>query len=107
MVTLELPYLNNRPNVSCIPEGKYKAVLTQDRYSHSGMAIPLTLEVLDVPGRSGILFHIGNYLQDTQGCILVGMEFGNESIAYSRTAMDKFEDLIFDVKEWDIIIRQA
>ena len=35
---------------------------------HKGM-----LEIVDVPGFTDVLIHIGNYHTDTAGCILVGM----------------------------------
>jgi hypothetical protein len=41
------------------------------------LEIPFTVEVGNVPGRSGILFHVGNSSADTQGCILVGLRWGN------------------------------
>ena len=35
-----------------------------------------TFKVKDVQGRSNILFHPGNVVEDTTGCILVGESFG-------------------------------
>ena len=65
--TLEDPWINNAPNISCIPEGQYFVKLL---YSpHFGRPYP---HILGVPGRTGILIHSGNTDADTQGCILVG-----------------------------------
>lgn len=65
--TLEDPWINNAPNISCIPEGQYFVKLL---YSpHFGRPYP---HILGVPGRSGILIHSGNTDSDTQGCVLVG-----------------------------------
>jgi len=66
-VTAERPWLNNLPNVSCIPVGTYTCV------SHSSPDHPGTWEVANVPNRSEILIHNGNFpLKDSEGCILVG-----------------------------------
>ena len=89
-VTLELPPLFNQSQVSCIPAGTYECILVRDRQTPGGMQIDATLEVIGVPRRSGILFHIGNSISDTHGCILVGMEFDGDHIAYSKIAFDKF-----------------
>ena len=35
-----------------------------------------TFQVQDVPGRSNILFHPGNTVEDTAGCVLIGESFG-------------------------------
>ena len=64
--TLELPWLDNKRNESCIPLGNYKVVARQSaRYNKH-------YHILDVPGRSFVLIHIGNYYTQTKGCILVG-----------------------------------
>jgi len=65
--TLELPWLDNKGNVSCIPAGVYEA---KKYMSPSKKSIVLMLE--DVPGRSYIQIHAGNYTRQIQGCILVG-----------------------------------
>ena len=66
--TLELPFLDNKVGISCIPFGNYKVEKRQnDRFgSH--------FHVKDVEGRSMILIHLGNYHRNTSGCILVGSE---------------------------------
>lgn len=53
-----------------VPAGLYKCV----RGKHCLRAgLPFdTFEVTGVPGRTGILFHVGNYASDSEGCILLG-----------------------------------
>lgn len=66
--TLELPWKDNKRNVSCVPSGDYKVV---KRYSPKfGNHFHLT----NVKDRSYILIHKGNYYTDIRGCILVGSD---------------------------------
>jgi len=57
-----------------------------------GLVIPDSFEVLSVPNRSGILFHVGNSVKDSRGCILIGSSFrvvnGEQWIAESRRGFD-------------------
>lgn len=73
---IELPYLDNRVNVSCIPSGIY--TFQKIVRSNGNEAI----EILNVPNRTHILAHSGNYMKDTQGCIL-------PNISYSYTRESK------------------
>ena len=68
-VTMEPPWRNNATDVSCIPPGRYtcRRVISP----HFGE----TFEIV-VPGREHILFHPGNKLIDTKGCVMVAEEFG-------------------------------
>jgi hypothetical protein len=91
--TMELPWKDNAHAVSCIPAGEYPA--------HRFLSPKRGYEVFmldDVPDRSAIEIHIGNRLRDTDGCVLVGMEYGlvngEHGITESRVAFVKFMGLV-------------
>ena len=83
--TIELPWLNNLPQISCIPEGEYKVV---PRFSkkHGRHLI-----IKDVPGRALILFHPANNAQkELKGCIApVTVNTGPGEGSASRQAFNK------------------
>lgn len=93
-VTLELPWRNNKREWSCIPEGVYRCVKTENRKLLSGEVIPETYEITGVPDRDGILFHIGNSPKDTRGCVLVAQNFAivreHQTILNSRTGFGEW-----------------
>ena len=64
--TLELPNNNNQRNISCIPPGEYlcKKILSP--------SLGHCIEIQDVPNRTFIRIHKGNYTSQIQGCVLVG-----------------------------------
>ena len=93
--TIERPWLNNQPNISCIPEGTYKLKwrhsntitrITKGRHTHG-------YEICNVPDRSHILLHPGNYSSDVEGCIAVGkgltVLLGQVAISHSQDTYDK------------------
>lgn len=62
--TIELPWLDNQPQVSCIPEGKYEL---KKRYSPK---FKKHLLLKDVKDRALILLHPANdALKELRGCI--------------------------------------
>jgi hypothetical protein len=69
------------PGHPCITAGTYKVVLTLS--PHLGYLCP---EVLDVPGRTAIRWHIGNFPKDVLGCCVVGAEVGENLVSNSRLA---------------------
>lgn len=87
--TVERPWANNAPYVSCIPEGSY--VLLQRTFYRAGYE---TLELQDVPDRSHILIHKGNTPADVQGCIALGDRRGTLenlwAVLGSGIAFDRF-----------------
>jgi len=97
--TIELPWRDNRRNVSCIPSGRYFVKWAWSKFG-------LVPHVLDVPNRSGILIHVGNwagdrekgYRSDTYGCILVGLRrgelFGQRAVLMSSHAFAKLKSFI-------------
>lgn len=64
--TLELPWLDNKNRVSCIPTGTYDVVRRWSK-AHGDH-----FHITNVPGRDKILIHKGNYHTDILGCILTG-----------------------------------
>lgn len=87
--TLELPWKNNQRNVSCIPTGTYQVVKrTSEKYGNH-------FHLLNVPDRSMILIHSGNYYTQTQGCILVGSGYA-----------DINNDKVTDIKESKVTLQK-
>lgn len=66
--TLELPWKDNKTSISCVPCGTYRCELW------NSPKFGMTYELQDVPGRSKILIHKGNWVTDINGCVLVGMQ---------------------------------
>lgn len=99
--TLELPWKDNQVRSSCIPVGGYKLSITESP------KFGRVIYVHDVPGRSEILFHVGNKLSDTQGCILVGgaLEIGSENpLTGSKKAFDRLLKIVSSEKSNALII---
>lgn len=93
--TIELPWLQNQRNISCIPEGRYEL---RKRFIKK---FGLHLLVVDVPDRSWILIHPANDAKtQLKGCIapvtkLTGPGKGNES----RLANEKLKALVLEALE--------
>lgn len=99
--TLENPWKDNRQRESCIPAGTYRVVFrnektSQFKYKH--------LHVLQVPGRSLILVHIGNTAADTLGCILTGLRRGINRVNDSAIAFNKLMELLEGSAEMELTI---
>jgi hypothetical protein len=88
--TLEPPWKNNLPFESCIPEYVYEIRPISESKIH----------VLNVPKRSEILIHIGNFHDQSEGCVLVGkrLDVHNHflSVFESRAALTLLMKLIKD-----------
>ena len=75
------------PKLTAIPRGRYKLIIDfSNRYQRK---MP---HILNVPQFEGIRIHTGNYPGDTEGCILIGMEYDarNHTILKSKIAFDAF-----------------
>lgn len=93
--TIELPWLQNQRNVSCIPEGRYELRMraTAKRGQH--------LLVLNVKGRDGILIHPANDAsKELRGCIApVTTVTGPGKGSQSRLANEKLKALVLEALE--------
>lgn len=94
--TLELPWRDNRPQLSCIPPTVYGVAMV--RSPHFGRIY----HVEDVLGRANVLMHSGDYAGDVTkgfkthvlGCILLGFRRGvmdgQPALWNSRPAVSAF-----------------
>lgn len=74
-----------------IPVGRYKVILSfSPKFNR---ILPL---VCDVPNRSGIRIHTGNYYSDSSGCILVGEDWTTSHRDYMLTGSKKAFTELFD-----------
>ncbi|ACI54453.1 conserved hypothetical protein [Rhizobium leguminosarum bv. trifolii WSM2304] len=91
LYTLEEAWRENQPKVSSIPAGTYQCV-PHGWETGTAVSKPKVWQLLNVPGRSSILIHIGNTTKDTEGCILAGMGLmvtqNLSSISDSRMAIE-------------------
>jgi Family of unknown function (DUF5675) len=89
--TIELPWKNNRRNVSCIPEGSYAIA---PRYT---ARFGKHFVVQNVPGRSAILLHAANdALKEIRGCIAPVLELtGPGTGIMARTALARIVELVY------------
>lgn len=97
--TLENPWLDNKKSVSCIPTGEYKTDVR--KASESGSRDYDHLILRDVPNRTYILWHIGNYARNTEGCILPGKSAHDNMVGNSKPA---FRELMVKCKKADEIV---
>lgn len=75
------------PKETAIPRGKYKVTI-----SWSNRFKKLMPHILDVPQFVGIRIHAGNTPVDTEGCLLIGLEYDAKihQILKSKLAFDDF-----------------
>lgn len=105
--TLELPFLENKKNISCIPSGEYIVKIRQSpKYGK-------IYWVTNVKNRSWILIHSGNvagnvnkinpntgkkFKSNVNGCILLGKKhgwlWGQRAVLISRPTIRKFMDFM-------------
>lgn len=83
--TIELPWMDNQPRISCIPEGRYSL---KKRYS---LKFKQHLFVEGVEGRDVILIHPANdAFKELKGCIApVSVLKGEGKGSQSRMALEK------------------
>lgn len=105
VLTLERPWQDNQQNVSCIPSGRYRC--ERVRSPKFGW----TFEVKNVPNRTHVLFHSGNTLEDTHGCILVGEEFSGTwdkpMLASSQRGFVELLNLLDGVNAFELNVHAA
>jgi hypothetical protein len=77
-------------NKTAVPIGRY--AVTQYDSPKNGTIVPL-LEA--VPDYGYVEIHVGNFPQDTDGCLLLGTMMGQDEILNSRDAINAFYSKFF------------
>lgn len=114
--TVEQPWNNNAQGASCIPDGVYTLGLryspvvkrtSRGKYSEGW-------EVQNVPGRTYIMVHPGNWPGDVEGCIAVGNGHGvlrnrrgdyQQAVTGSQAAFEEIMSLLDQHDAWTLDIR--
>jgi hypothetical protein len=97
LATGELPYRGNATGISSIPAGDYWCKrITSPKFGH-------VYEITNVPGRSHVLIHAGNFCgdkalglkSDVEGCCVLGQRIGKiegqDAVTSSDAAMRAFD----------------
>ena len=110
--TMERPWVGNERSISCIPEGTYTMAqrvspvvqrITRKRYQ-SGW------EIEHVAGRTYIMIHPGNYVTNSDGCLLVGRSLtvhpdrGELMVTHSQDVFDELMKHLSAQDVWQIRI---
>ena len=102
---LELPDRLNNANISNIPPRQYPCKKIES--SKFGE----TFQVMDVPGRSMILFHSGNLISDSRGCLILAESFGklngNRAVLNSGNTFKRFMEIMDGVDKFMLTIREC
>lgn len=90
-----------------IPPGTYTCVRGEHRLEHMNHTF-ITFEITGVTGHTNILFHIGNYNKDSDGCILLGLDIvgsnGAKMVISSSVAFNEFMELQKNVDKFNLTV---
>jgi len=104
-LTLERKWLDNRKGESCIPSGLYLCErVISPKFGE-------TFEITNVPNRTQILFHKGNLINDSHGCVILGEQFeyinGKNAVLSSGKAFSEFIQRTLGLIQFDLYILWA
>lgn len=101
--TIERPWLDNQRKASAFPTGTYDIIKNMSPRFQTEL-----WRIVDVPGRSGILIHAGNYAHQLEGCVAVGQRHvdingdGIPDVTNSRQTLEKLHSIMGDLKKTTI-----
>lgn len=102
---IERGWLDNKRNISCVPEGCYPLVLEFSPKFNQKL-----WELKEVPNRAECKFHAANYWRQLNGCIALGKQHldidkdGDPDVTSSRVTMKKFHECFESDKKAEVII---
>jgi hypothetical protein len=110
-VTLEHAYQQDDATYAPkLSPGTYDCVRGLHQLEH--MTTPFeTFEITNVPGHTNILFHVGNYNNDSEGCVLLGTKTGVsvinppvQMILNSKVAFNNFVTLQQSINNFTLTV---
>lgn len=114
-VDMEPPDRGNAQNVSCIPAGTYtcKRVKSPLIERITGGKWKETFMIMNVLGRTSVLFHSGTFVENTRGCVLLASSFaklqGRRAIINNPNTGKTFDDfmtIMRNVDEFELTVRE-
>ena len=97
--TVEKPWQNNAPEISCVPDGNY--TLTPHNSKKYGNVLCMINEDIGVTHfkepnskRFACLIHVANYEKDVLGCIGLGEKYLGHMITSSKKSIKEFYELV-------------
>lgn len=103
--TLEPPDKQNQAFISSIPAQQYQCQKVDSPTFGN------TFQILNVPGRSSVLFHAGNIMDHTKGCIILGQYFGklrgNRAVLNSGTTFKRFMQILQEEQKFHLTIKEV
>lgn len=104
---LDIALMTMERTEKIIPAGTYEVTFTKSRkFSErtpykNYKGVPL----INVPDRSGIRIHIGNFPFDLEGCIALGLSAASNSISFSTNGYISFMDYMKQNEYMPTILR--
>jgi hypothetical protein len=104
-VTLEPPDIENTKNISSIPVQQYLCRrIISPKYGEC-------FEIQNVPDRDHCLFHAGNVVEHTEGCVIVAEHYGKlqemRAVLNSGNTHKKFMKRLEGHNEFHLTIREV
>lgn len=109
--TVERPWINNTPKISCIPEGVYRLALRDSNVVHrtSRGQYLRGWEITNIPNRTLCMFHVANLPREVEGCIGVGKKhgflYGEFAVLQSLAGFDRLMQHLAIRSEWYLEIK--
>lgn len=86
-----------------LPDGVYQCVRGLHELARQNQPF-MTFEITNVPGHTGILFHCGDWNEDSHGCVLLGQSSDDKRIYCSRAAFSRFMALQGDASSFTLTV---
>ena len=98
--TIELPWIQNKPRISCIPAGRYQV------RKRCSAKFNWHFEIMGVQGRTNILIHPANHAAaELKGCLAPVMRHNGEGKgSSSRIALERLKDRLYPLLDKGYII---